>query len=124
MVIDMNVRNSFILITGCKDKMDVVSITKDEIKSLIINAMYKYKIPISQIYFRGSILSLKQNIHDIDLLIVSDIFSGIDINYRKKIIKNMFDVNYIDPICLTIMESKVFLNAIKEKVELFYECEY
>jgi len=99
-------------------------VTKEEVIRIILDSIHNTNIPISQVFFRGSIVTERHNIHDIDLLVVSDIFYGIDIVYRKKIIKNMFIVNYIDPICLTKIESKAFLNTLSEKVELIYECEY
>lgn len=101
--------------------MEIGAKSKDKITKFLIFCIKNSQLPIYQVYYRGSILVKRRDIHDIDILIISDIFQGIDIIYRRKIIENLFLTNCIDPICLTTMESGIFFRALKERVELIYE---
>lgn len=95
--------------------MSINGINMDTLRrTLLINDYFK----IGQAYVRGSYANGNYNdTSDLDLLIISDDFIGIDMMKRKKFVKNIFESILsmkIDSICLTQYEYELAM-VNKEK---------
>ena len=64
----------------------------------------KSKFNIDKIVLFGSYVEDINDYNDIDIIVISDDFTGISIAKRKRLIKQLLSSLIVDPICLTSLQ--------------------
>ncbi|MGF7060920.1 nucleotidyltransferase domain-containing protein [Brassicibacter mesophilus] len=75
-----------------------------------------------KVFIRGSYaLNIQNEYSDLDIIVVSSDFSGLDIITRKKLLQKSFDVKLklkVDAICLTLDEFMCIFKDFKDILEI------